>query len=80
MAHWPAYMYRQELIELMQFGDYEVEVWATRRGTSGDVFSVRMNNIVRDIPHAITEDEQAVEFAAEWLTDKQSIRKEFYID
>ena len=77
MAHWPMYMYKQELIELLMFEDYDVEVWATRRGINGDVYGVIINNIMRDIPHSITDDSEAVGYVVAWLRDRKAVRKEF---
>ena len=60
------------------FGEYGVEIWATRRGVNGDTYEMVLNGIVRPLGFQ-RSDEEAVAWAFEWLKDEEAVRREFCI-
>ena len=76
--NWWTHAYKRELIELTTFGEYEVEIWATRRGVNGDAYDMVINDIGRPLGFQ-RSDEEAVAWAFEWLRDEETVRREFCI-
>ena len=71
--------YKRESIELFEVGDDIAELTAIRRSrVAGDLYSVTLNNIMRGCIY-FPSDEDAIEWAANLLKDKESLKSMFGI-